>query len=173
MESVPSAPIEEPAVVEVKEKADDTVHKSLLNPELRLSRRQKEVLGIIGARGDLTPKQIERNKIAGDRLRVYHASKKSSKLIAEAERQRLFELENRVRLAGSKKIGKGRVRLKEKRQLEVSDEESDASEEVTRRVKKVSKTAKALEKLDETIARVAKTAEVKNPYLEAMLRRHF
>jgi hypothetical protein len=154
------------------EKKEDTIHKSLLNPELRLSRRQREVLGIVGIKGDVSEKQKERNKVAGERLKRYHTAKKTAKLEAEAERLRLFELENKVRVGGQKKRdANARVRLK--REVVEEQSESEEDKEVVRRARKVAKTAKVLEKLDEKISRVAKAAQPANPYLEAMMRRHF
>ena len=157
----------------VQSKPDETVHRSLLHPELRLSRRQKQVLGLVGVKEPVTEKQAQRNKVAGERLKAFHATRKKLKAESEAEKQRQFETDAKVRVGSQKKRDPpGRVRIK-RPAPPIEYESSSSDEEIRRKAKKVSKTAKALEKLDDTISRVAKVAIPTNPYLEAMMHRHF
>jgi hypothetical protein len=167
-------PVVEPPV-QAPPAPDNTVHKSLLHPELRLSRRQKEILGLVGVKLAVTAKQAERNKVAGDRLRAFHATKRKNKEAEEEAKRKSFEAAAKVSVVSQKK--RDRVCLKKRDVVPAapqSESESESSDgEVRRRAKKVSKTAKALEKLDDKISRVAKVAAPSNPYLNAMMMRHF
>lgn len=165
---VPAAPASSP--VETAVVPDNTIHKSLLNPELRLSRRQREVLGMVGVKVPATEKQAARNKVAGDRLKAFHVAKRKTKQDEEDAKRKAFEAEANVKVVGQAK--RERVRLKQKTVPVYSDDES-SDPEMRRRAKKASKTAKALEKLDDTISRVASVAAPSNPYLTAMMMRHF
>jgi hypothetical protein len=123
----------------------------------------------------VTAKQAERNKIAGDRLRAFHATKRKAKQSEEEAKRAAFEEEAKVKVVSQQK--RERVRLKHKNDkvaAVVSDTDSSSSgADVRRRAKKASKTAKALEKLDSKISRVAKDVIPSNPYLNAMMMRHF
>lgn len=173
MESAEAVPVPVATVEPVQPKPDETIHRSLLHPELRLSRRQKQVLGLVGIKEPVTEKQAQRNKVAGERLKSFHAARKKLKAEGEAEKQRQFESGARVRVAAQKQRDPaGRVRIK-RPAPPIEYESSSSDEEIRRKAKKVSKTAKALEKLDDTISRVAKVVVPMNPYLDAMMRRQF
>ena len=174
MESIEATSVPVATPEPVQSKPDETVHRSLLHPELRLSRRQKQVLGLVGIKEPVTEKQAQRNKVAGERLKAFHATRKKLKAESEAEKQRQFESDAKVRVGSQKKRDPhGRIRIKRPAPPIEYESSSSSDEEIRRKAKKVSKTAKALEKLDDTISRVAKVAIPTNPYLEAMMHRHF
>ena len=142
-----------------------TISSAFLAPSLRLSKRQRSILGIGGTPLPPTEKQKLRNIEAGKRLRAYHEHRKTQRGLEAKSTTASLEKQSRVVIESPKK----RVSLKKQRVPEPSQssDESSSDRETRRRVKKASKTAKAIEKLD---ARIAKVITPPNPYLDLMMK---
>jgi len=112
-----------------------------MRPSLRLSKRQKVVLGLCPAPGPPTEKQRLRNEAAGQRLKRYHEDRRKARSLAAADAT--AQLETIANVTISKKSAAPRVQIKKppvKKSKAYSASESEQAseselEEPVRRVK--------------------------------------
>lgn len=98
-------------------------------PALRLSRRQKEILGICGKGGPPTEKQKLRNLAAGNRLKKYHEERRAQRKAQECDVTRDIEEKANVKIVEQQK--RARVSVKKRPVVEpssISSAESDSGE---------------------------------------------
>lgn len=99
-------------------------------PALRLSRRQKEILGICGKGAPPTEKQKLRNLAAGNRLKKYHEDRRAQRKAQECDVTRDIEEKANVKIVEQQK--RPRVSVKKRPVVEPSSDsvsQSDSGEE--------------------------------------------
>lgn len=168
MSETPSPPQEQSSPPSIAEKI----------PELKLSKRQRDVLGITKPKREPTDKEKERNAKAAERLRAYHADRKAQESKVVTDKVKTIEASSRVRIKDpdppKKRAKHTRVKSDsedgEAEDAEESESESEPDSEqqqtVRKHAKKATKTIKAIKKLDKRIREVSR-AQPTNPYTAA------
>lgn len=133
----------------------------LMNPELKLSRRQQKILGI-KATHTYTEKEKKRIEESTARLRLYNQKRKEQRIKDALEAKKQIEKAARVKLVEKPK--------RHKRTPPPSDDSQTSSDDDAHRTaKRAKKTIKAIEKLDERVKEVVSNTRI-NPYTAAFMK---
>lgn len=104
----------------------DNPLEMLTRPALRLSKRQKAILGLCATPAPPTDKQKLRNIAAGERLKKFHEDRRQKRALSEKAATKQLEEKTNVKVIETPK--KARVSVKRRLVVESSVESESASE---------------------------------------------